>query len=159
MIRRCYCSNTQKIQTSYINCYVDEKWHNFQNFCEWCEINYVIGFPLDKDILIKGNKIYSEKTCCFVPREINNLFCKVNKLRGNLPIGISLNNNKTKFHAQLRVNKQNIHLGFYLSINDAFLAYKKAKEKHIQETADFFKNKISNKVFEALYNYKVEITD
>lgn len=157
MIRRCY-SKELKFST-YVDCSVDEKWHNFQNFAEWCEKNYVDSFALDKDILIKRNKIYSENTCCFVPSEINNLFTKTNKLRGDLPIGVTLNNQKTKFHAQFGINGKKIHLGFHDSVEVAFQAYKEAKENYIKKTADYFKDEISVDVFNALYNYEVEITD
>ena len=33
---------------------------------------------LDKDILIKGNKLYSPNTCCFVPKRLNILFVNTN---------------------------------------------------------------------------------
>ena len=45
---------------------------------------------MDKDILVKHNKIYSPDTCMFVPQTINNLFVKNNKNRGKSVIGISL---------------------------------------------------------------------
>jgi hypothetical protein len=35
----------------------------------------------------------------------------------------------------------------------------KAKESYIKEIADKWKYKIADKVYQALYNYKVEITD
>ena len=58
---------------------------------EWIENNYyeVSGekMCLDKDILCKGNKIYSRETCIFVPSRINTLFIKCNKSRGKDPIG------------------------------------------------------------------------
>lgn len=37
---------------------------------------------LDKDILNKGNKVYCPENCIFVPRRINNLFTKSNRVRG-----------------------------------------------------------------------------
>ena len=43
---------------------------------------------LDKDILIKGNKIYSQDTCIFVPKAINSLFTNRKRFRGEYPIGV-----------------------------------------------------------------------
>ena len=37
------------------------------------------GRYLDKDILVRGNKLYSPDTCLFVPQEINNLLTVQNK--------------------------------------------------------------------------------
>ena len=49
----------------------------------------------------------------------------------------------------------------YNTIEDAFYAYKQAKEAHIKEVAtQYYKDgKITEKVYNALMNYKVEITD
>ena len=52
---------------------------------------------LDKDILIKGNKIYSPQTCCFVPENLNSLITKNDSIRNNLPIGVSWDKKKNKF--------------------------------------------------------------
>ena len=41
---------------------------------------------LDKDILFKNNKIYSNNTCIFVPQFINTLFCKRQNDRGEYQI-------------------------------------------------------------------------
>ena len=46
------------------------------------------GWELDKDILVKGNKIYSPDTCCFVPKEVNTVFTKRQSKRGDYPIGV-----------------------------------------------------------------------
>ena len=52
-------------------------------------------------------------------------------------------------------------LGTYITKDDAFLAYKKSKESYIKEVAQKYYNegKITKKVFYALMNYEVEITD
>lgn len=82
MLKRCYNIEFQFKHSSYIGCSVHEDWHNFQNFAKWYDENYYsIGnerIALDKDILVKGNKIYSPETCIFVPHNINNLFTKGN---------------------------------------------------------------------------------
>lgn len=153
MLQRCYNSDNIDNKNTYREVTVCKDWHNFQNFIEWYINNYKEGWHLDKDVLIKGNKVYSPETCCFIPSEINALFTKRGKLRGGYPIGVSKDNNK--FKATLRKT----NLGRYLTPEEAFQAYKIAKEKYIKEVADKWKDLIDLKVYEAMYNYKVEITD
>ena len=157
MIRRCYCNKYQLKYPTYIGCLVVEKWYNFQVFAEWCEQNYVEDFVLDKDILIKGNKIYGPDTCCFVPQEINALFTKRNKLRGNLPIGVHIDRNN--IIASFSKNKIIKYLGTFSTIEEAFKSYKINKENNIKKLADLHKDKIPDNVYKAMYNYQVEITD
>jgi hypothetical protein len=157
MLCRCYNEKYQKKQPTYIDCFVSEKWHNFQIFCEWFFKNYKKGFELDKDILLKGNKIYSEDNCCFVPKEINNLLLKNNKKRNNLPIGV--HKQKNRYIAQHRIKGQPFYLGSFLTKEDAFLEYKKYKEMHIKKKALQFEDKIPFNVFNVLYNYEVSIND
>jgi hypothetical protein len=161
MLRRCYDEKTQLKNPTYIGCYVDESWLNLQIFCKWCEENYIDGFCLDKDILIKGNKIYGPNTCCFVPTQINSLFVKKSIKNSNLPIGIShyKKSKKPAYQVSIRYFNSRKFCGVHYSIEKAFESYKIAKENYIREVADFWKDKISNKTYEALINYKIEITD
>ena len=154
MLKRCYDKKHQEKIPTYIGCMVDEKWHNFQNFAEWFDENYIDGWQLDKDILIKENKVYSPKTCCFVPKEINYILTKRDSKRGDFPIGVC----KWK-NGKYRGSFKQKTLGYYKTPEEAFQAYKTEKEKHIKEVADKWKNLISEKVYKAMYNYKVEITD
>lgn len=157
---RCYDERTRLKYPTYIDTIVCEEWHNFQNFAEWYKDNYIEGYQLDKDILIKGNKIYSPETCCFVPSVINTLFTNRRKLRGELPLGVTkLKSNKSKFEASLRKESKLISLGTFNSPEEAFIAYKVEKESHIKKVADQWKGRIAEKVYQAMYNYKVEITD
>lgn len=158
MIKRCYDNGTHLRQPTYIECSIVEEWHNYQNFAKWYEDNYVEGFELDKDILVKGNKVYGPNTCCFVPKYINTLFTKSNTRRGEYPIGIwKYKNNKVR--VGININNKTTHLGIFDTLEDAFLCYKLNKEKQIQETILSFKEILPEKVYNALYNYKVEITD
>ena len=63
MLERCYNPKYQEKYPTYKDCEVCESWHNFQAFAEWYENNYYEipneSMSLDKDILFKGNKIYS----------------------------------------------------------------------------------------------------
>ena len=51
------------------------------------------------------------------------------------------------------------HLGFHDTIKEAFNTYKAFKEKEIKRVADLYKDRIPYKLYLALYNYTVEITD
>lgn len=158
MLKRCYYK--ADIYPTYENVVVCEEWHNFQIFSEWFKNNYINNFELDKDILIKGNKIYSPETCCFVPHDINTLLVKSDKIRGKYPIGVYYNSKNNCFISQIKIgNKEKKHLGCFNNINDAFIAYKNEKEMRIKLMAEKYSQVLDSKTYNALINYKVEITD
>ncbi len=159
MMARCYSKKYHLKYPTYKNCSVCDEWLNFQNFTKWFNENYIEGYELDKDILIKGNKLYSPQTCCFVPKEINYLFVKNDKFREELPIGVTYNKNKNYFISSITKNNRSVQLGIFKNSLDAFNKYKYEKELYIKETANKFKNLISKNTYDSLYNYKVELND
>ena len=165
MLKRCYDSKFQERQPTYKDCEVCESWHNFQAFAEWYENNYYEipneCMALDKDILFKGNKIYSPETCVFVPKNINSLFVKRDNDRGNDPIGT---HQLPDGNYQVKCNNgEGIYLGVYFNKEEAFQVYKQYKEKYIKEVIDSYEGIIPephySKLKNAIYNYKVEIDD
>lgn len=161
MFVRCYNESNPNTNPSYKHCSVSKKWYNFQVFGDWFEENWKdhmdSSWDLDKDILIKGNKIYSSETCCFVPKEINTVFPKCNKARGKYPIGVHKQGNR--YIAQISNKRRPRNLGSFSTIEEAFQAYKIAKELWIKELADKWKLLITPQAYQALYAYEVEITD
>lgn len=163
MFKRCYGKSYHKTHPTYIDCAVDERWFLFSNFEKWFndkENGYIEGYHLDKDILVKGNKVYSPDTCCFVPREINSLFIKNDSKRGHLPIGVTKGRNGM-FVAQVHFRSVLQYLGSYSSVEKAFNAYKKEKEVIIKILGDEYYKKglITQKVYNALLNYNINISD
>lgn len=163
ILRRCYSERIKKLRNSYSDCLVDEYWHNLQNFGEWFDKNYnpkyMKSWCLDKDILVKGNRIYSPETCCFVPNEINVIFTNGYIRRGEYPKGVSYKPKINKYIAQYQKDGVVTHIGTFKTVDEAFQAYKEVKEKYIKEKADKWKDQIDPRVYEAMYNYQVEITD
>jgi hypothetical protein len=166
MLFRCYDKIGRIQNPTYNDVTVCDEWLNYQTFAQWYTDNYyeIKGerMEIDKDILIKGNKIYSPSTCCIVPHNINLLFIKNDRLRGNLPIGVNYHKNENKYIAQCHIleSKYNITLGRFDTPEDAFyLGYKPFKENYIKQVANQYKDKIPQKLYNAMYNYIVEITD
>lgn len=161
LIQRSYSAKVHERKPHYKGCSVVEEWHNFQNFGDWYDENFnsdvMQNWELDKDILVKGNKVYSPETCAFVPIEINLLLTKNKARRGDYPIGVFLDNGK--FRAVVNIDGVQKYFGSHATPEEAFKAHKEAKEKYIKEKADKWKNLIDPRVYEALYKYEVEITD
>ena len=158
MLKRCYSEVSFKKSPSYEQCLTSETFNHYQQFKTWC--NQQLGFgntgwELDKDILVKGNKVYSEDTCCFVPKEINLLLVKHDKGRGNYSLGVDYHKSRKQF----RTRCSDKHLGWFNTEIEAFNAYKTAKEDYIKSLANKWKDQIDPKVYEALMKYEVEITD
>lgn len=161
LLERSFCEKYKSNRPSYKDVTTCEEWYNFQNFTKWYEDNWKpwmnSTWHLDKDILIKGNKIYSPETCCFVPSDLNSLLTRRQNKRGIYPIGVS--KRKNKYLSRINIKGVVKNLGLYKTPEGAFQVYKEVKETCIKEAADKWKDLIDSRVYEALYNYKVEITD
>ena len=163
MLRRCYSDSLKKKNPTYIGCEVSDKFKSYEYFYEWC--NRQIGFgnqnwQLDKDLLIKGNKVYSENTCVFIPAEINLVLVKRTASRGEHLIGVCWHKKDNAFVAMVSKNKgKREYLGFFKTELEAFNAYKQAKEAHLKELAAKWKSQIDERAYLALINYEVHIDD
>ena len=163
MLSRCYSDSYKKRYQTYDGCEVSDKFKSYEYFYEWCnkQVGFgVEGFELDKDLLIKGNKVYSEDSCVFIPSEINQLLTKNTASRGKYLIGVCWCNTKKAFVAQVSKSKgKREHLGFFKTELEAFNAYKVAKEAFVKEQAGKFKSQIDPRAYNALMNYEVNIDD
>ena len=164
MLKRAYTE--KKGRCNYFGVTVCEEWHNFQSFAKWCHSQDFFNikdkngkrYDLDKDILVKGNKIYSPETCCFVPSEINCLFIRNKRFRGKYPIGVT----KIGKYFTARLSKgfgNRVLLGTFKTELEAFSAYKQAKELYLKELAEKYRNKVCYKTYLTLINYEVDIDD
>ncbi len=161
MMERCYNEGVQENSPKYKGCTVCKEWHNFQNFKIWYEAHKYGSTPLDldKDILIKGNKVYSSETCCLVPKQINTLFTYKQRERdeNTLPVGVWKDGNR--YRAEINVFGKSKKLGYYDTAEEAFKRYKTYKMDFIQTIADSYKDEIPENVYRAMLDWQVEITD
>lgn len=161
MLKRCYKS--KEANNTYKDKSVVEEWHNFQAFAEWAtaQMNFGRdGWDLEKDLIVKNNKVYSPSTCAYLPREINS-FIKRKNFNG-LPLGVDIAYNydgSPYYRTQARENGRNICLGRFYNLEEAFMSYKVHKEGLAKALAMKWKDQIPELAFNALYNYTVEITD
>lgn len=72
MHHRCYISTESRHRTYRLHCTVCPEWHDYHTFKEWYIKHHIKGYHLDKDTLIKGNKVYSPDTCTFISPQANN---------------------------------------------------------------------------------------
>lgn len=168
MLHRCFDENYKNRQQTYKDVTCCKEWLLFDNFYEWLhnQENFDKWYngnlwAIDKDILIKNNKIYSPETCCLVPNNVNSLFIKKDMCRGSLPIGVY------KYKEKYRTSCNNPFTGIQEQLGDsntseqAFQVYKLYKENIIKQVAEieYNKNNITKQCYEAMMNYEVEITD
>lgn len=159
MLKRCYCEASLKQRPTYIGCEVSSEWKNYQKFAEWFDEHYVEGWALDKDILNKGNKIYSKENCCFVPSELNSIILKKTRVRPGCLLGVHYDKKASKFVANMNTNGLSTYLGESEDKYIAFQLYKKAKEKYISDTVEKYKGIIDERAYIALKNYVIEMED
>lgn len=164
---RCFNERIKEKYPHYRFCTLDPEWYLFSNFASWFANNYwcktnAERIEIDKDILVKGNKVYGPQFCVVVPHSLNQLFVKRDKARGKYPIGVQKERCGNSYSAVVGNGHGQTHLGCFATPEEAFQAYKQAKEQYIKQVADEYKAKYPDfpqKLYDAMYAYEVEITD
>lgn len=179
MLKRCYEQAYQQREPTYIGCTICEEWYCYDVFYEWIisQENYTKWkeggrkWCIDKDICMKGNKIYSPDTCFLVPKNVNGLFTNRKLHRGELPIGVSYSDKLNKFlvycmnpfqeKSQKALRKHATYVGMYNTKQEAFNAYKRYKENIIIRVAqeELDKGNITKECYLAMLKYKIDIND
>jgi len=162
MLQRCFCEKCKQKYPTYEGVTCSKEWLSMTKFIE--DVSQMRGYgfdgwQLDKDILVKGNKLYSKDTCCFVPAEVNLLLTKCDNSRGEYPVGVHFDKASGKFMARLAINGKRKYLGLFNTPEEAFFAYKAAKEAQIKVVADKWKHLLDERVYLALLDYEVNIDD
>lgn len=167
LLRRCGLKY-QSVNAAYseVTCSINFKSYTF--FYEWCQEQAGFGnrdekgmlWQLDKDILVKGNRLYSEDTCVFVPKRLNTIFLKNKSQRGVYLIGTGWSKRDKMFYPLKRDrNGKQVYAGMFKDEMEAFLVYKKSREELIKEVANEYKEQLDTRAYTALMNYQVEETD
>lgn len=129
MINRCYDEKIQTKHPAYSGCEVCSEWLVFSNFKKWMETKDWEGKHLDKDLLVKGNKVYSPETCVFISSSLNNFLTESSATRGQYLIGVSYDDKVSKYRASCRnpFTLKSESLGLFENEMDAHVAWKTRK--------------------------------
>jgi hypothetical protein len=149
MLIRCYSKKYQEKMPTYIGCTVCEEWKAFSNFKEWMKRQDWQGKHLDKDIIVKGNKIYSPETCAFVEPATNTFTTDGSAARGGQPIGVSLHKRCKSYDAHCRdpFLKKLVHLGCF---SNPIAAHEACRKKKHELACRLAENETDERVAKAL---------
>lgn len=155
MIERCYSPKYQARQPTYVGCMIEEQWKYLSNFIEWVDSQPNRdwqNFPLDKDFLGRGDKLYSPNTCAYIPKTLNNFINDRINHRGNFMLGVSTSCSKPNPYQARCSNpftRRVDYLGVFPTEMDAHLAWLNKKRAHATVLA---KGQTDPRIAEALIN-------
>lgn len=111
---------------TYQNTIIHPEFLSLQKFSIWSKpFKIEKGMQIDKNIIIRDNKIYSPDTCIFIPQEVNKFLTSRQNDRGELPLGVTLH--KGKLRTRVNIDGEEHHLGYFISIAEAHKTWQKAK--------------------------------
>lgn len=154
----------QKKYPTYVGVDCCADWKSFMSFHKWASENFKQGLELDKDILVKGNKIYSPETCAFVPKQLNYILNSFKSgISGTLPMGVSETNNITnKYRACVSSKGKRRNLGVFPTSQEAHKAWQWAKSIEIEKaitwyaTQDCFRTDVAEALTKRVWKLRLE---
>lgn len=162
MLKRCYTfyEDKPRARINYEGCEVHEDFVYLPDYINWYNKQIVEPkWHLDKDLLVKGNKVYSPDTCVFLPRALNTFLTLRGNDRGPYPLGVTYHERLGKYEASCNRDGKSVYLGLHLDPSSAFEAYKGEKEAYAKDLAKRWEGRIDPRACKALMNFKVSIED
>ena len=160
MLYRCHGRTRDVKIPTYIGVTCCKEWLLFSSFLDWLfsQPYYCKSYHLEKDLLVKGNRIYCPERVTLVPSEINMFLTNRRKSRNSL-IGTYYRRQTERWLSSIHDGEKSKHLGSFATEIEAFDAYKKAKEDRSKFLAAKYKLCIDRKAYDALMEYSVSVDD
>lgn len=155
LMMRLFCEKRLLINPTYRGCTICKSWCNFQVFSDWfySHESYGLGYELDKDLLVSGNRHYSPETCVMIPQEINKALKTVQV--NSVVAGVRKRKNTKGYQVRVTEHGKRRHVGEFYTEEEASAAYVKAKEDYIHSLAEKWHGKIEERAYQALMNWTV----
>lgn len=132
LMQRCKEGSAMQLKCpTYRGCTTSALFSDFQQFTNWHVKQVGYGeqcFAIDKDLLIHGNRVYSESVCVLIPKQLNSFLTASTASRGAWPQGVTFHRQHQRFCAQINIGGNHTHIGYYPTPEAASAAYKVAKE-------------------------------
>ncbi len=142
MLRRCYSDK----QTSYTHCTVSDEWLYYPNFKDWFDNNYRRGCEIDKDLVQKGNTIYSKELCIMIPKVLNRYLSGYHNSKGYCLIESS---------GKYRAMYNSKHIGMYDTKEDCRDNYFRVRNESILNLCNELK--LTMTIRDMIDNYLTEV--
>ena len=149
MLERGYSDKWHEKYPTYKNVSVHISWHNFQTFAKWfIDSNYKEGWQLDKDLMVKGNKVYSEDTCIFIPARLNTFLANTHSTNTSGHAGVRYVEHRNKWTATIHIEGKNKYLGYFTQKEDAIEAYATARSTESEKLKEQYSSVLSAEAIE-----------
>lgn len=156
MLKRCYSDKQQERQPTYKGCTVSVEWLTFSNFKNWMMNQDWEGKQLDKDLLVKGNKVYNSESCVFVSPMVNSFVTDCGASRGQWLLGVYWDKKAGKFQSRCRnpFTKKQEYIGSFVCEQEAHEAWLKRKIELAHELASIQTDpRVAKALIERYTNY------
>lgn len=133
----------------YLDVTVSDDFKDAQKFCDWAvqQSGWGMGYVLEKDLLVQGNRQYCAEACVFVPHRIN--YAIVQKTAKSVVTEV-----EDGWRVSCTANNLQIFLGVYPTYAEAYQAYKEYREAYVKALAEYYKKFISEEAYEALLKWE-----
>lgn len=139
MLRRCCSEDFKKQNIVYADVEVCEEWLRFSSFRNWSVSRYADGMQLDKDILIRGNRLYSPQTCCYVPNYVNTIILTCSR-RSNMLIGATYKKSRARYSTPyVATSTINGHIGCFSTAEEAHRAWQVDRIQSIESVIERYR--------------------
>lgn len=138
MLLRVYRPDSPQMSKDYAGTSVDPVWHDFQAFADWfdqqpfCEVS---GYELDKDLKVRGNRIYAPEFCSLIPKELN-AFISADRRQNLHGAGVGFVKLTGRYFSQIKWRGKNKYLGTFDTKEEANSAYRQARLGILNELVD-----------------------
>lgn len=152
-----------------------KEWYDYNNFKKWYDENY---YELENESVYfspmcikKNNTHFCSQLCVFVPQSIlgllygyikeeyeNKCVCGVQRVKRKGENKYSYKS-VMKIVAELNKGSDNYYIGTYDTAEEAFINYKIVKELYIKGVAYHYKDRIPEKLYNAMLNWEIEKDD